>query len=112
MQVGDTVFIVSSDRRIQGGTGVQTISKIGRQYFEVEGNSWEKFWINPQSKKGSRQGVRTKDQYTSCLYWYSSEEEYKLTLRAREAREYISRYLHLLLDDEAIDIMEIMKERE
>lgn len=113
MEVGDKVYIISSDSR-SWQNRYCTVSRVGREYFEVKETVWEKFRIfafEESTKKIGNQGVRTKDKYDSTLYWYPTEKAYALKLAVDEARRQLDKLSYLLKDDEVLDIVKELKRR-
>lgn len=112
MEVGDKVYVVSSDTRSRE-TGEYTVSKVGKKYFEVEGLRWDKFVVEgKEHPEGyvANLGVR-KDQYCSPLYWYPSKEVYELEQKLREARYFIEKNVGWLDDSEVLDLAEMLSKR-
>lgn len=110
MKIGDTVYIVCSDTRHQSETGTKKIIKVGNTYFEVEGCYRDKFLVKGQEADHSNRGKRIRDQYTSNLYWYPSQEAYEEIVRARELRKIVQENLSKLSNEEIIDIYTYMIE--
>lgn len=110
MRIGDTVYIVCSDIRYQSETGTKKVIKAGNTYFEVEGCPREKFLIKGQEADHSNRGKRIRDQYSSNLYWYPSQEAYEEVVRVRELRKIVQENLFKLSNEEIIDIYTYMIE--
>lgn len=113
MKVGDKVYIVSDDKRNKADTYC-TVSKVGKKYFEVEGMCWDKFMMpgvkHPNGLENNK-GVRTKDHYISSFYWHESKEAYDFEQEVIEARRIIVSKINLLTAEEALEIVEKIKER-
>lgn len=113
MKVGDKIYIVSDDKRSEVNAYC-IVSKVGKKYFEVEEMYWDKFMmpgVEHPNGWANNKGIRTKDQYTSSLYWYESKEAYELEQEAKEARHLISSKVSLLTDEEVLEIAKLIEER-